>query len=438
MLKFVTEGDGPTLIGLGLSSENLALLRGGEAIQFHGADVGLGDGVFVIAHGDDPRAAEYEGKVGEEVCELLTLDEQACGALGRGEVLRRPLRGKRSGHDCEAAVFSLVGTEEETVAAMRERGLIGPQTRIREVETAAAPRRAVATHGPDPWGLLKLGGGAAVMAALAIGMAFGSRGGPATLLLGLTSAVMLVMFLGRRGERVEIDAEELRRKGSWGDFTLAWRELAALRSQDDSLGPFALHLETRDGTKYTLERRYADWDELVQRVIARASAPPPRAAPAGPRVAAHGDDAAPAGHFVKKLPGGTRIVDLRSAGAAELDLAALFERIEEELRAAGASSELVVWVIEDRVAAAWSEDLLAFADKFGGFSIARTESGKPVANALVMAGPCEDAAALSTILQSFGVQLFKIGAADPLPVLEAKLRDGRIVPGMTGTPVGSL
>ena len=149
MLKFVVdrrrEGK-PVLLGLGLSFANLLRLRS-DAIQFHASDVGLGAGVFVIAHADDPQLPHYKRRGGSEICDLVSLSQGECESLERdGEVLVCALRSKHQGQACEALVFA-GPTEAALVEAMWRRGLVTDGAKI--IEAGPAPARAEAVARPD-------------------------------------------------------------------------------------------------------------------------------------------------------------------------------------------------------------------------------------------------------------------------------------------------
>lgn len=280
VLKFAIDSKdpaGPDLVGLGLSFENLRRLRT-DSIQFHGSEVGLGDGVFVIAHIDDPQLSSYQGLPCAVVCELLVLTEHVCRQFETSApVVRIPLKSTRNSRRCEAVLFA-GSTEQELVAAMKAAGLVTSATSITgpdeppahtPVSPSALAEPAARAVGPSVFPVavlqkLKLGGGG--LGFIAITGMLASRPhieGWVCLLMGGTAVVFLALLAVRWSERVEIDRESIRCRRPIGGFEVAWRDVASIAAREDSLGPFELHLVTRSGARHKLRRIYARWDELV-------------------------------------------------------------------------------------------------------------------------------------------------------------------------------
>ena len=278
MLKFAVDSKvpgAPSYVGLGLSHENLRRLRA-DAIQFHGSDVGLGSGVFVIAHIDDPQLGAYQALLGADVCELLILTERVCRQFETGAPLVNiPLKSMRGGQPCEALVFA-GETEQVLLDALKAKGLVTPATSVVGPDTPATSvvelDAPVAAEPASVFGVaaiqrIKLaGGGLGFLAITAMLAARPRMEGWALLLMFGTALVFLALLALRWSERVEIDADEIRCRRPLGGFAVRWRDVASIAARSDSLGPFELHIETRSGETHKLRRIYARWDELVRAI----------------------------------------------------------------------------------------------------------------------------------------------------------------------------
>lgn len=278
MLKFAAdskEPGKPSIVGLGLSFENLRRLRA-DAIQFHGHEVGLGSGVFVIAHVDDPQLPTYQQQYGEHVCELVILTERVCQQFETGApVVNIPLKATRRGRPCEAVLFA-GETEESLVENMRTAGLVTAATSIvgpdrpsvrpapTRTETESIFRVSVLHR------LVLAAGGLGFVAVTAM---LAARPRMETWILEMMIAVAAV-FLGllalRWTERVEIDDRSIRCRRPIGGFEVPWSDVAAIEARKDSLGPYELFVVRRSGQRHKLRRIYASWDDLVDAITSRA------------------------------------------------------------------------------------------------------------------------------------------------------------------------
>ena len=129
MLKFSQEAEGGWLIGLGLSAENVRLLRDGKAIQFSSGEVGLGEGVFVVCDAGDPELEGYRAhRESGAARALLVLEDGDFETLERGEPYERELGDLGADRDGRVLVFS-GRTEEEMLAALGEHFTIESVTR---------------------------------------------------------------------------------------------------------------------------------------------------------------------------------------------------------------------------------------------------------------------------------------------------------------------
>lgn len=262
MLKFAVDGkDGaPALVGLGLSFENLKRLRA-DAIQFRGDDLGLGAGVFVIAHEADPKLASYRRLVGTQVSELVVLTELACKQFETGiPLVTMPLTSKRKGARCEAMLFA-GETEATLLEYMTTAGLVTAKTEV------VAP---VSVYEVSLLEKLKLAGGAVGFTIVIAMLASKPRlPGYVWLIFGGTVAWFAVTLAMRWSERVEISATAIRCHRTFGAFELAWKDLASIETRSDSLSAYELFLVTRSGERHKLRRIYARWKELVAAIMKR-------------------------------------------------------------------------------------------------------------------------------------------------------------------------
>jgi hypothetical protein len=265
VLKFAAdpkEPGKPALVGLGLSFENLRRLRS-DAIQFNGSDVGLGAGIFVIAHVDDPQLPGYQALIGDDVCELLVLTERVCRQFETGEaVVRVPLTSKRGSRACEAVVFA-GETEQTLVDGMKSAGIVTAATKI---ESPVAHAAATVFRVGVLYRLMLAGGGVGFVVITAM---LGSKRGMegwALLLMAGTAAVFFGLLALRWSERIEITSESIRCVRPVLGFEVRWRELASIGTRSDSIGPYEVHLIERSGRRHKLRRIYERWGQLVDAI----------------------------------------------------------------------------------------------------------------------------------------------------------------------------
>jgi hypothetical protein len=266
MLKFTAARDDRQLVGLGLSFDNLRRLPA-DAIQFHASELGLGDGIFVIAHAADPKLGWYRSLVGSAAREVVSLDDAQLQSMKtRGEVLELPLSATAGGKPCQALVF--VGeTEELLLAAFRKQGLIGAETAVSGPPELVRPEIARG-FAVDMMNKLKLiAGGAGFLVATVLVVSQSHHQGVDTMVQALMLATSLAFFgllYLRWNERIEIDSDGIRRVHPIGSFTMRWSDLSSASTKNDSLGPYELYLVPKSGVPQKLTRIYEGWDELLR------------------------------------------------------------------------------------------------------------------------------------------------------------------------------
>jgi hypothetical protein len=266
VLKFTVESQDankPSLVALGLSYENLRRLRV-DSIQFHGSEVGLGSGVFVIAHMDDPELPTYRGLYGAQVCELVVLTERVCQQFETGQpVVHFPLNAKRGGRPCELVLFA-GPTEEALLEGMKGVGLVSSATVIHGPDDK--PALPVSVFRVGVLYRLKLAAGAGVFIFATTMVSAKHLPGSVVMLMLGTAVTLLGMLIARWSERVEIDAESIRCRRLIGGFVAGWSAVASINAREDSLGPYELYVVERSGKRHKLRRIYARWDELIAAV----------------------------------------------------------------------------------------------------------------------------------------------------------------------------
>lgn len=136
MLKATASGPGGTLVFLGLSFENLRRLRAGESIQFQAAEVGLGEGLFVLVHANDPFRAVVEQELARSVTVAIVLHDSNDDDLRAGLALDLDLGAFQPG--LRTLVFA--AKDEDTLLAMlSEQGLVGASTTIDDPHGLVSP-----------------------------------------------------------------------------------------------------------------------------------------------------------------------------------------------------------------------------------------------------------------------------------------------------------
>jgi hypothetical protein len=136
MLKATASGPGGTLVFLGLSFENLRRLRGGESIQFQAAEVGLGEGLFVLVHADDPFRAVVEQELAHSVSVAIVLHDSNHDDLRAGLALDLDLGAFRPG--LRSLVFA-AKDEDALVRLLADQGLVGASTAIDDPHALVSP-----------------------------------------------------------------------------------------------------------------------------------------------------------------------------------------------------------------------------------------------------------------------------------------------------------
>lgn len=136
MLKATASGPGGTLVFLGLSFENLRRLRAGESIQFQAAEVGLGEGLFVLVHANDPFRAVVEQELARSVSVAIVLHDSNEDDLRAGLALNLDLGAFQPG--LRTLVFA--AKDEDTLLGMlTEQGLVAASTTIDDPHGLVSP-----------------------------------------------------------------------------------------------------------------------------------------------------------------------------------------------------------------------------------------------------------------------------------------------------------
>ena len=147
MLKATASGPGGSLVFLGLSHENLRRMRAGESIQFPAAEVGLGEGLFVLVHANDPMRAVVEQELGRAVSVAIVLHDSNHDDLRAGLALDLDLGPFRVG--LRALVFA-APDEDALLRLMSEQGLVGAETSIDDPQGVLAGSRGGAPYRSVP------------------------------------------------------------------------------------------------------------------------------------------------------------------------------------------------------------------------------------------------------------------------------------------------
>lgn len=147
MLKATASGPGGSLVFLGLSYENLRRMRAGESIQFPAAEVGLGEGLFVLVHANDPMRAVVEQELGRAVSVAIVLHDSNHDDLRAGLALDLDLGPFRAG--LRALVFA-APDEDALLRLMSEQGLVGAETSIDDPQGVLSASRGGAPYRSVP------------------------------------------------------------------------------------------------------------------------------------------------------------------------------------------------------------------------------------------------------------------------------------------------
>jgi hypothetical protein len=147
MLKATASGPGGSLVFLGLSYENLRRMRAGESIQFPAAEVGLGEGLFVLVHANDPMRAVVEQELGRAVSVAIVLHDSNHDDLRAGLALDLDLGPFRTG--LRALVFA-APDEDALLRLVSEQGLVGPGTSIDDPDGVLAGAKEGAPYRSVP------------------------------------------------------------------------------------------------------------------------------------------------------------------------------------------------------------------------------------------------------------------------------------------------
>jgi hypothetical protein len=268
MLKFTAGSpDGPGMVGLGLSFENLRRIRQ-DAIQFFAEEVALPPGLFIIAHADDPKLPSYRAHVGTLVRELVILTENTCNAFQQRSLLVEfPLESSGK----KALIFA-GETEELLLDAFKKHSLVGAGTKVTGPDPEPTIDRT-SEFRVDPFNLFKLGAGGVGFLVILVMLMLQRHHSEVDFLVWLimiaTAGVFFALLYLRFSERIEIDGDGIRRRRRSGAFDISWKDLSKIEQQEDALGPYRLHLTTHGGRVHKLERIYDDWDGLLKELQGR-------------------------------------------------------------------------------------------------------------------------------------------------------------------------
>lgn len=175
-----------------------------------------------------------------------------------------------------------------------------------------------------------------------------------------------------------------------------------------------------------------------------ASTPPrpslsPRTVPPGRLVADGSSPSVFAGRIVRRLVGGSLVIDLRGAESMRdvVELTVL-DTVRVELWQAGAPSRLVMWVVPAGALGRWADDCEPLITALTPYASLRDVHGHLARNAFVVAGRSEPTPALFFRLRELGFALYRIRNEDPAPVQEVLRDDGVIEPGVSADTTGTF